>query len=83
MITLTAEVDFYADEIFREMDNDEKEEMLELLLEWDENRNKKSQQQPTGIHYEEFRESLDKLDSFYLRLTNEETDLIMDIAKKY
>lgn len=83
MITLTAEVDFYADEIFREMGNDEKEEMLELLLEWDENRNKKSQQQPKGIHYEEFRESLDKLDSFYLRLTNEETDLIMDIAKKY
>ena len=83
MITLTAEVDFYADEIFREMDNDEKEEMLELLLEWAEKRNKKPQQQPIGVHYEEFRESLDKLDSFYLRLTNEETDLIMDIAKKY
>jgi hypothetical protein len=82
MAYFTTEVDVYPSEYFHEMDDSEREEMLELLLEWQKKQNGESSQlEPKGIYYEEFRSALDNIESNYLRLTNEETELILSISK--
>jgi hypothetical protein len=51
-------------------------------LEWQKKQNGESSQlEPKGIYYEEFRSALDNIESNYLRLTNEETELILSISK--
>jgi hypothetical protein len=84
MAYFTTEVDVYPSEFFHEMDDSEREEMLELLLEWQNKQNGKNpQSEPRGLFYLEFSEAIDKIKSNYLTLTNEETELIISISKNF
>ena len=68
------------DEYYEEMDDSDKREMFRLLL-----KNGYANQLgiPSGRSSWEFDEAIDKIKQNYYSLTNEETDLIIKLSKRF
>ena len=68
------------DEYFEEMDNSERQEMYDLLIAKGFGFGENS---PSGRSSWEFDEAMNKLKQNYHSLTNEETDLIIKLSKRF
>jgi hypothetical protein len=74
------ELNIDVDEFYREMTRSERKEMYQLLL---EGGYVTGLEDPSGRSSWEFDEAIIKLKSNYHALTNEETDLIIKLAKRF
>lgn len=68
------------DEYFEEMDDHERQEMYDLLV---KNGYGFGEGTPSGRSSWEFDSAIGKLKQNYLALTNDETDLIIKLAKRF
>jgi len=74
------EMNIDVDEFYEEMDRSERQEMYELLV---KNGFGIGADTPSGRSSWEFDEAMGKLKQNYHALTNEETDLIIKLAKRF
>ena len=77
-VDVTMDID--VDDFFQEMDDEECREMYKLLVEDGFDLGDKT---PSGRSSWEFDEAMGKLKQNYHALTNEETDLIIKLAKRF
>ncbi len=75
------DIDIDVEDFFDEMTDEEKQEMLELLAK--DGFTLEGSFQGHGIDAQEFINSVHKLSENYHQLTNEETDLIIKLAKRF
>lgn len=79
---LDVDVDIEVEEFYDEMDKEEKQEMYDLLVE-DKTVIGRELNKPSGRSSWEFDEAITKLKANYYSLTNEETDAIIRMAKRF
>ncbi len=77
------DIDISVHDFFVEMDRFEKEEMLDLLIEDGVTTENQDLLSPSGRSSWEFDEAMLKLKSNYHSLTNEDTDLIIKLSKRF
>ena len=83
-ITVSADVDVYLDDVYRELNSKDKAELVEWLKE-DGYLTQRDTEYEENTHpmHEIFNESIDKIRNSYHLLSSEERELIESIAKKY
>jgi hypothetical protein len=78
----STDIDIDVYEFYESMTKHDKEEMIELFIE-DGLYTPQLEIQGYGYDHQLFQESINKLATVYHRLSSEEIDKIIDIAKKY